>query len=62
MREERRNKLIVDRLEKEINQALFDMDLYMKLMENNPYNTSYEKLYLKAKAIYDTLRLIKGVD
>lgn len=62
MREERRNKLIVERLEKEIKQTLYDMDLYMKLMENNPYNTSYEKLYLKAKAIYDTLRLIRRVD
>lgn len=62
MREERRNKLIVERLEREIKQSIFDMELYMKLMEDNPYNTSYEKLYLKAKAIYDTLRLIKGVE
>lgn len=62
MREEKRNEKIVERLEREYKQCSYDLDLYMKLMENNPYNDCYEKLYLKTKAIYDTLRLIKGVD
>ena len=62
MREERRNEKIVERLEKELKQCRADLELYMILMERNPYNDCYEKLYLKTKAIYDTLRLIKGVD